>query len=37
MPVSQLVFFVCWLAAALLAGALLFYVWQKLHARRGPG
>lgn len=37
MPVSQLVFFGCWLAAALLAGALLFYGWQKWCAKRGPG
>ena len=34
MPVSLIVFFVCWLAVAMLGGALLFYVWQRLFARK---
>ncbi len=37
MPVSQLVFFGGWLAAAMLGGALIVFVWQRLldaHQRR---
>jgi hypothetical protein len=33
MPASQLVFFAGWLAVALLGGALLVYVWQRLVKR----
>jgi hypothetical protein len=33
MPLSQLIFFVGWLAAALIGGALLVFVWEQLHAR----
>jgi hypothetical protein len=29
MPISQLVFFACWLVVALLSGAALVFVWQK--------
>jgi hypothetical protein len=35
MPVSQLVFFAGWLVVALLAGALLCYVWPRLCAKLG--
>ena len=37
MPVSQLVFFACWLAVALLGAAALLFVWQKLRANSDPG
>jgi len=37
MPVSQLVFFACWLAVALLGAAALLFVWQKLRATSDPG
>jgi tryptophan-rich sensory protein len=37
MPVSQLVFFVCWLAVALLGAAALVFVWQKWQAKSDPG
>jgi hypothetical protein len=32
MPLSQMIFFAVWLAAALLGGALLVFVWQRLLA-----
>jgi tryptophan-rich sensory protein len=35
MPVSQLVFFLIWLLAALAAGVALYVVWQRTHERRG--
>ncbi len=34
MAVSQLIFFLGWLAIALAGGALLYFVWERLHARR---
>ncbi len=34
MPVSQLVFFGVWLAAALVCGALIVFAWQRLLAKR---
>jgi len=37
MPVSQLVFFACWLAVALLGAAALLFVWQKWQAKSDPG
>ncbi len=36
MPVSQLVFFAGWLAAAVLGAVLLLVVWRRLAAKRGP-
>jgi hypothetical protein len=33
MPISQLVVFGCWLAAALVGGALLWWVWQRIWER----
>lgn len=33
MPLSQIVFFAGWLAASLLGGALILYVWQRLLAK----
>jgi hypothetical protein len=36
MPISQLLFFVGWLAIALAGGALLVVVWERWRAKRGP-
>ena len=33
MPLSLIVFFVCWLAVSLLGGVLILYAWQRLLAR----
>jgi len=33
MAASQLVFFLCWLAAALAGGALLYVIWERLRAK----
>jgi hypothetical protein len=33
MPVSQLVFFLIWLLAALAAGAVLYAVWQRFYLK----
>jgi hypothetical protein len=35
MAASQLVFFLCWLAMSLAGGALLYFAWERLHAKRG--
>jgi tryptophan-rich sensory protein len=35
MPVSQLVFFLVWLLAALAAGVALYVVWQRVYERHG--
>jgi tryptophan-rich sensory protein len=35
MPVSQLVFFLIWLLAALAAGIGLYVVWQRAYQRHG--
>jgi hypothetical protein len=35
MPIERLIFFVAWLALAMLAGALIVAVWQRLR-RRDP-
>jgi hypothetical protein len=34
MPVSQLIFFAGWLAAAMLGGVLVVFVWQRILSRR---
>jgi|SoiMethySBSTD1v2_1073268.scaffolds.fasta_scaffold2089277_2 tryptophan-rich sensory protein len=34
MPLERLIFFAVWLALALLAGALITVVWQRVHQRR---
>ena len=36
MPIERLMFFVAWLALALLAGALIMAAWQRLQRRRDP-
>jgi hypothetical protein len=33
MATSQLIFFLCWLAIALVGGALLYFVWARLRAK----
>lgn len=33
MPLSQLLFFAVWLAAALIGGVALLFVWERLRAR----
>ncbi len=33
MPTATILFMACWLAAAMLGGAALVYVWQRLLAR----
>jgi len=37
MPISQLVFFACWLVVALLGGAALVLAWQKFITKDESG
>jgi len=36
MPIGQFIFFAVWLAAAMLGGAMLVFVWERLRARHTP-
>jgi len=36
MPIGQFIFFAVWLAAAMLGGAMLVFVWERLRARHAP-
>jgi hypothetical protein len=36
MPTSQIIFFACWLAVALLGGGVLAFVWERRCAKSDP-